>query len=116
MEHKGSARVTPSSDLTLLLSAEQELEAMLASARASASALVEAAKAASRTASNELELELAATDARFQQEVEGDRARRADDVLAEARRRAAEYDGVTTDRIAALAERALTRLLAGMRE
>lgn len=115
MEHKGSARVTPSSDLTLLLAAEQELETMLATARASASELVETARVASRTASNDLELELAATDARFQQEVEGDRTRRAEEVLAAARHRAAEYDGVTTDRIAALADRALTRLLAGMR-
>lgn len=114
MDHKGPPRVTPSSDLVLLLSAEEELETMLARARADAGALVETANAASRKSSSDLELELSAADARFQQEVEAERAVRAQAVLAEARRRAAEYDAVTADRIETLAERALARLLARM--
>lgn len=116
MDHKGPPRVTPSSDLVRLLSAEEELETMLAKARADAGALVEAAHAASRTATSDLEFELATADARFKQEVEAERAVRAEAVLAEARRRAAEYNAVTPGRIEALAERALARLLARMRE
>ena len=116
MKHEELTRVTPSSDLTLLLLTEQELEVMLASARAEAGARVEYAQAASRAAGEQLESELASAEARFQEEVEGERARRAGEVLAEARRQTAEYDGVPADRIDATAERALSRLLAGMSE
>jgi len=76
--------------------------------------MVEAATAASRTAQTELELEFTAAEARFRQEVETERDRRAAEVLAEGRRQAASYDAVPDDRVRALAERALARFLAGI--
>lgn len=114
MKHKGPSPGTSGSDLTLLLSAEQELEALLASARAEAHALVEGANAASRTAAGQLEMELAAAEAGFRREVEAERDRRAAEVLADGKRVAATFDAITPERIETLADRALALLLSGM--
>jgi vacuolar-type H+-ATPase subunit H len=114
MNPKGSTAAPASSDLTLLLATEQEIETALAAARADGRALVEAARADSRRALEELELELEAAGARFNAEVESDRAGRAERLLADARQQVAEYEAVSEERIETLAGRALLRLLTGM--
>jgi vacuolar-type H+-ATPase subunit H len=115
MKHKGPSPVTTGTDLTLLLSAEQDLESLLATARAEARALVDRANAASTAAATQLELELASAEAGFRHEVETERDRRAAEVLADGRRQAAAYDAVPPERIEALADLALARLLSGIR-
>jgi vacuolar-type H+-ATPase subunit H len=114
MNPKGSTAAPASSDLTLLLATEQDIETALAAARADARAVVEAAEADSRRSLQELELELQEAGARFTAEVDGERARRGERLLMDARRRVAEYEAVSEDRIEALADRALHRLLSGI--
>lgn len=115
MKHKGPSPGTTGTDLTLLLSAEQDLETLLATARAEAHALVDGANAASTAATAQLELELASAEAGFRHEVETERDRRAAEVLAEGRRQAAAYDALPPERISAAADLALAQLLAGIR-
>lgn len=114
MRHQGPDETTSTTDLSLLLATELELEAMLARAHDEARKLVQAAGAEVGAASIELDRQLSAAQAHFDADVEAERAQRAAEVLAEARRRVAEVDSVPDPRIAELGGTALNHLLRGM--
>lgn len=102
-----------SSDITRLLEAEAELEAMLTRARDEAQTLLETAYAEAGTRSAALDHELAETKQRFLVELDAERARHEAEVLAEGKRRAARLDATPNARITELGEVVLTRLLSG---
>ena len=108
-----SAPTAPSGDLAQLVATEQELEARLARAREEARSLIDAARAAREARALEHERSTGQARARFEAEVERERSRRAAELLADGRRRAARFDDLPEARIAELAGVVLDCLLAG---
>jgi vacuolar-type H+-ATPase subunit H len=113
--HKGaeSPVASPSAELGRLVTTEQELEQLVSQARRDAQAIVDAALAEIRTTGDALDRELSDARSRFQADVEAERARRAQEVLAEGSRQAALLDATPATRIAELGQVVLARLLSG---
>lgn len=98
-------------DITRLLEAEAELEALLARARDEAQSLLEAAYADAGARSSALDHELAETRQHFVVELDAERARHEAQVLAEGKQRAARLDATSKERITELGGVVLARLL-----
>jgi hypothetical protein len=108
--------VPTSADLTLLVETERGLAQLLERARNEAKGTVESTRAAIQARTAALDLELSSARARFQVDVEAERARRGKVLLEEGKRRAAEYDAMTPEGVARLGGLVLDRLLSGMSE
>jgi vacuolar-type H+-ATPase subunit H len=116
MAHTGPGQSAPTAlggDLAQLVATEQELEGRLARAREEARSLIAAATANAEARALEHERNAGEARARFQAEVERERTRRAAELLAEGKRRAAKFDDLPDASIALLADVVLECLLAG---
>jgi len=114
MAHGGPGHepeVTPSADLALLVATERELEAQLAAAQERARATVESAYTEAGARSSAQEQELTQARQRGLAEIEEERSRRTQEVLAGGERQAVWFDAMPEHRIAELAGIVVARLL-----
>jgi vacuolar-type H+-ATPase subunit H len=98
--------------LSLLVDTERRLDAELAAARAQASRLVEAARTEATSLEQRLEAEIAASVSALKAEVDDERCRRLEQVVANARREVDAYDRVSDERAREIARVLVARLVA----